>query len=289
MAPKKPAKPTKLQVKAGKKDKVLTGPKGSKPQSTTTNRVRTQGGTTISKPAPSAGRRINPKAAKPKPARPALPPGRQGGPLATRAGTRPALPPGRPGGSLAIRPGGRGGAGAILTTAGMAGADVVGTRAGNAIGSFLRNQTNQSRNDPRRNTPGGRSNPGRSSGKPATDGRYTPGSQQVAIPKPKPKPAAKPAAKPTRAFAPSRSSSASAPSRAPSRSSAASRPTTSSRRPAPKPPAASSAPKAPKVAATSGIGPVKSGDEYARTKGSLREQARRLREMQAESRKRQGK
>ena len=71
MAPKKPVKPTKLQVKAGKKDKVLTGPKGSKPQSTTTNRVRTQGGTTMSKPAPSAGRRINPKAAKPKaPSRP---------------------------------------------------------------------------------------------------------------------------------------------------------------------------------------------------------------------------
>ena len=75
MAPKKPAKPTKLQVKASKKDKVLTGPKGSKPQSTTTNRVRTQGGTTMSKPAPSAGRRINPKAAKPKPAAPAKPSG----------------------------------------------------------------------------------------------------------------------------------------------------------------------------------------------------------------------
>jgi hypothetical protein len=66
MAPKKPVKPTKLQVKADQKNKVLTGPKGSKPQSTTTNRVRTQGGTTMSKPAPSAGRRINPKAAKPK-------------------------------------------------------------------------------------------------------------------------------------------------------------------------------------------------------------------------------
>jgi hypothetical protein len=70
MPAKKPAKPTRLQVKADKKDKVLTGPKGSKPQSTTTNRVRTQGGTTMSKPkpAPSAGRRTNPKAAKPKPA-----------------------------------------------------------------------------------------------------------------------------------------------------------------------------------------------------------------------------
>ena len=76
MAPKKPVKPTKLQVKADQKNKVLTGPKGSKPQSTTTNRVRTQGGTTMSKPAPSAGRRINPKAAKPQPAaKPATPSG----------------------------------------------------------------------------------------------------------------------------------------------------------------------------------------------------------------------
>jgi hypothetical protein len=91
MPAKKPAKPTRLQVKADKKDKVLTGPKGSKPQSTTTNRVRTQGGKPtvrtnvtvtpsmdkgrlrvpgtegkVSKPAPSAGRRVNPKAAKPK-------------------------------------------------------------------------------------------------------------------------------------------------------------------------------------------------------------------------------
>lgn len=74
MAAKKPVKPTKLQVKADQKNKVLTGPKGSKPQSTTTNRVRTQGGTTMSKPAPSAGRRINPKAAKPKAApKPATP------------------------------------------------------------------------------------------------------------------------------------------------------------------------------------------------------------------------
>jgi hypothetical protein len=53
MAPKKPVKPTKLQQKADQKNKVLTGPKGSKPQSTTTNRVRTQGGTTMSKPKPA--------------------------------------------------------------------------------------------------------------------------------------------------------------------------------------------------------------------------------------------
>ena len=94
MAAKKPAKPTRLQVKADKKDKVLTGPKGSKPQSTTTNRVRTQGGTTMSKPAPSAGRRINPKAAKPKPApkpaaKPATPSG-GGRNLFGGAGNKPA-------------------------------------------------------------------------------------------------------------------------------------------------------------------------------------------------------
>lgn len=53
MAPKKPVKPTKLQVKANQGNRVLTGPKGSKPQSTTTNRVRTQGGTTMSKPKPN--------------------------------------------------------------------------------------------------------------------------------------------------------------------------------------------------------------------------------------------
>jgi hypothetical protein len=62
---KKPAKPTSLQVKAA--DKVLTG-KGSKPQAPQTN-CSPQGGTTMKpKPAPSAGRRVNPKAAKPKPA-----------------------------------------------------------------------------------------------------------------------------------------------------------------------------------------------------------------------------
>jgi hypothetical protein len=92
MPAKKPAKPTRLQVKADKKNKVLTGPKGSKPQSTTTNRVRTQGGTTMSKPkpAPSAGRRVNPKAAKPKPApKPATPSG-GGRNLFGGAGNKPA-------------------------------------------------------------------------------------------------------------------------------------------------------------------------------------------------------
>jgi hypothetical protein len=119
MPAKKPAKPTRLQVKADKKDKVLTGPKGSKPQSTTTNRVRTQGGKPtvrtnvtvtpsmdkgrlrvpgtegkVSKPTPSAGRRVNPKAAKPKPApkpaaKPATP-SRGGRNLFGGAGNKPA-------------------------------------------------------------------------------------------------------------------------------------------------------------------------------------------------------
>ena len=77
------------------------------------------------------------------------------------------------------------------------------------------------------------------------------------------------------------------PSRPAARPSTASRPTTSSRRPAPKPPAASSAPKAPKVAQTSGIGPVKSGAEYASKKGSISESVRQLREMRAASVRRQ--
>jgi hypothetical protein len=244
------------------------------------------------KPTPSAGRRVNPKADKPKPAaakpvRPALPPGRQGGPLATRPGTRPALPPGRPGGSLAIRPGGRGGAGAILTTAGMAGADVVGTAAGNAIGKFLYNQTKQSRNDPRRNTPGGRStNPKAAKPKPKLAdirgtstskfadlrGSSKPGGSAPAAARELPKPTPKPTV--TKAAAPSPRKVAPTPAK-----------------PKPKAPAKAKPPAAskPTVAQTSGIGPVKSGDEYARKKGSLREQARKLREMQAESRKRQGK
>jgi len=110
-----------------------------------------------------------------------------------------------------------------------------------------------------------------------------------AAPKPQPKPTRQgppvpprlqTAPKPPKLPAPVRTVAA-RPSAAPSR-------TTAARKPTPK--ATVKAPAAVKpVAATSGIGPVKSGDEYARTKGSLREQARKLREMQAESRKRQGK
>lgn len=73
--------------------------------------------------------------------------------------------------------------------------------------------------------------------------------------KPPVKPVVKPVAKPTSASTSTRSRpTASAPARTPSRP-AASRPS------APKPPSASSAPK---VAGTSGIGPVKSGAEYAK-------------------------
>lgn len=75
MPAKKPAKPTRLQAKADKKDKVLTGPKGSKPQSTTTNRVRAQGGTTMSKPKP-----VKPAAPAKPAAKPAAAPAKAAGP-----------------------------------------------------------------------------------------------------------------------------------------------------------------------------------------------------------------
>ena len=91
----------------------------------------------------------------------------------------------------------------------------------------------------------------------------------------------------TRASAPSRSSSASTPSRSstPARP-AASRPAASRPAATPakaKPPAASK----PTVAQTSGIGPVKSGAEYASKKGSITESLRKIREMRAASTRRQ--
>jgi hypothetical protein len=43
MAPKKPTVQTRLQQKADKSNKILTGPKGSKPQSTTNARLMKQG------------------------------------------------------------------------------------------------------------------------------------------------------------------------------------------------------------------------------------------------------
>ena len=52
MAPKKPTVQTRLQQKADKSNKILTGPKGSKPQSTTNARLMKQGDkTTTSGPA----------------------------------------------------------------------------------------------------------------------------------------------------------------------------------------------------------------------------------------------
>jgi len=86
--------------------------------------------------------------------------------------------------------------GGLLGIAGGMAADAVGRKAGEAIGTGLRNATNAPKSDKRSNLPGGRTNPGRSTGKPATDGRYVPGSQQVKFnqPKPKPKPPASGAA-----------------------------------------------------------------------------------------------
>lgn len=109
---------------------------------------------------------------------------------------------------------------------------------------------------------------------PAVPARLANSPKPANLPKPTPKP------KPSSATTPTRSS---APARPAASRPAASRPAATPAKA--KPPAASK----PTVAQTSGIGPVKSGDEYARKKGSLREQARKLREMQAESRKRQGK
>jgi hypothetical protein len=118
--------------------------------------------------------------------------------------------------------------------------------------------------DPRTNLPGGRSKP--KPVKPTRQGPAVPARLQQA-----PKAPVLPA--PVRTVA--------------ARPSTPARPTTSSRRPAPKPPAASSAPKAPKVAQTSGIGPVKSGAEYASKKGSITESLRKIGEMKAASTRRQ--
>lgn len=131
MAAKKPAKPTRLQAKADKKGKILTGPKGSKPQSTTSARAAKPGpkaavpNTTRAKPAakpkpapakpsvPSGGRNLfggaGSKATAIKDAGPRAPkpefktnrtPFSQAKPAAKPSGGRPALPPGRQGGAL---------------------------------------------------------------------------------------------------------------------------------------------------------------------------------------------
>jgi len=299
------------------------------------------------KPAPSAGRRTNPKAAKPKSpaAKPALPPGRQGGPLATRPGTRPSLPPGRQGGALATQgnakpenprrtnarnrqaTAGRGttGPGRVGQPAGSAnriyGANVVNNSVNRAIaftrlarlgkvagrvavpaaiasqladikGGFEKLANHPFMKNLGKGTPtgtqSGRTGRGGTTAdkaKPTFNEKAYASQQKFAVPKSKPPSKPKPpvAATPTRSSTPSRSSApasrpaASAPARTPSRP-AASRPST------PKPP---SAPSAPKVAGTSGIGPVKSGAEYASKKGSIAESVRQLREMRAASSRRQ--
>jgi len=93
MAPKKPTKQTRLQAKASQSNKVLTGPKGSKPQSTTNKQLVRQGdkttttgpkrGGVISRPSKPAAA---PKAA---PAGPSKPDGRQ--PRAITNGNSPAM------------------------------------------------------------------------------------------------------------------------------------------------------------------------------------------------------
>lgn len=117
-------------------------------------------------------------------------------------------------------------------------------------------------------------------------GRYIPGNQQVKITKPKPsKPAAKPIArKPSKStLTPTRTASRSANAR-PTTSATRS---TSSRSSTPAKPKVSSTSSGVRAASTSGIGPVSSGESYARMKGSISEQLRELRAMREASQKRQ--
>ena len=224
------------------------------------------------KPAPKPAAKPTPKptpkpAAKPKP--PAAKP------------TRPALPPGRPGGPLAIRPkvglGSRLAMGAAIVNQAM---DVGRGFQKLANHPFI---NNRGKGSTPTTSAGRRTNPNAAKPKPKLAdirgtstskfadlrGSSKPGGSAPAAARelPKPTPKTKDATPSPRKVAPTPAKSK---PKAPAKA---------------KPPAASK----PTVAQTSGIGPVKSGDEYARKKGSLREQARKLREMQAESRKRQGK
>ena len=163
---------SKPSLPPGQRGGTPTKPSSSKPTPPRSNggpvqpvRVRDMGKPSNSLPSGGARGLLGPGGAPPKAV------------LDLLNKVQPSLPAGKGGGRVNMG-GTRGG---LLLAAGRAAADYVGTKAGNAIGGFLRNQTNQSRNDTRRNTPGGRSNPGRSSGKPATDGRYIPGSQQTEI------------------------------------------------------------------------------------------------------------
>lgn len=105
---------------------------------------------------------------------------------------------------------------------------------------------------------------------PAVPARLANAPAPAKIPKPTPKPKPSPATTPSRSSTPARPA-ASRPAATPAKA---------------KPPAA---PKAPKVAQTSGIGPVKSGAEYANKKGGISESVRQLREMRKRSEERQKK
>lgn len=219
--------------------------------------------------------------------RPALPPGTRGGALATRPSSRPALPPSRPGGALAIRPRGgtppRGpGVGAgLLTAAATPVVRAIGERAGTAFGNFLVRQYQKPKSDKRQNLPGGQSNKPKKPNVPASayERLYHTGAgrSRYGLDKPQARPTTSRRSSSTStgsgSTAPRRSSGPSRPS-APSRSSSSTRPST---------------PKPPMVSQTKGIGPVKSGEEYARKKGSLAETARELREMRKRSEERQKK
>jgi hypothetical protein len=153
--------------------------------------------------------------------------------------------------------------------------DVVGGFQKLANHPFIKNQGKGGKPTP---SAGRRTNPKAAkpkAAKPAFNEKAYASQQKFAVPKPPAKP------KPPAATAPSRSS---APARTPARSSAPARPAAAAFRPA-----ASSAPKAPKVATTSGIGPVKSGTEYATKKGSISESVRQLRKMKKRSEERQKK
>ena len=107
---------------------------------------------------------------------------------------------------------------------------------------------------------------------PAVPARLANSPKPANLPKPTPKP------KPSSATTPSRSST---PARPAASRPAASRPAATPAKA--KPPAASK----PTVAQTSGIGPVKSGAEYASKKGSITESLRKIREMGEASTRRQ--
>jgi hypothetical protein len=135
-------------------------------------------------------------------------------PASASGGVRGLLP-----GRAPIRMGGL--KGGIVGAVGLAAADYLGTKAGNAIGTSIRNASQPQRTG----TASGRTGRGGTTndvgGNPARDGRYIPGSQQVSFNKPKPAP--KPEAPATRPATQSRS--AASPARMPSAVTRSSSPT----------------------------------------------------------------